>query len=342
MSGPLDLLEDLSAWDAATDVERAVAISAGVARLGATFEHVETETYSCEQARHQIATVRHVPTGVELQLLPGGSYTRGAEVERAFDDARNWWSEDTASYVNPRAVVQDEAVRPVAIGKTPVTSRGWARLRGAGDPARGAEQALAGVSWHEAVEVLTQAGLRLPTEAEWEWACRAGTTTRYFWGDEPDFERCVCERKRRTLSIDGRTVNAFGLLATLGTVWEWVGDAPVCTYLQVPEGDPGEHHYRILRGGSWSSEFSRCRSTSFRFMELAPDDRFVEEPDGFAEAGFRVAVPLTRDYHPSRRFRAGDRLQHSKYGEGLVATEQGRKIQVQFTDGVRTLVQGDP
>lgn len=346
--GALDPLEDLACWDGASPPERAAAVTAAVERLGSAFTHVRTATYTCGGASHEIATLRHAPTGIELQLLPGGRYTRGAAEERKFDDAYNWWSEDKVDYENSRSLVGEERVRPLALGRAPLTRRQWTTLCGGSG---GEDLVASGVSWKEAARRLASVGLRLPSDAEWEWGCRAGTATRYFWGDDLDPERCVCAREREDLVLDEKTANAFGLVAMLGTVWEWVGDRPRCTYLwkadmsNDPSGDPGEDHYRILRGGSWASAHERCRSSSFQFVMLADDaDEAGASDDGadaeLDEVGIRVAVSLIRDYHTTRRFEVGERLIHSKFGEGVVTSHDGRKLQVRFADGPRTLVQG--
>lgn len=332
----LAILDDVTAWDRASNGEREAAISAAIKRLGERFALVRTATYSCGGVSHSIATIRH-ETGIELQLLPGGRYVRGAREERQFDDAYNWWSEDKVDYENSRALVADELVGPFAIGRTPVTNAQWARLtddEGAGDGSIRTH-----LRWADARKALAAKGLVLPSDAEWEWACRGGTTTRFFWGDEPDPTRCVCERAEAALQPDEATTNAFGLVGMLGTVWEWVNEQPVCTYRwkrdlsQDPKGDEGEDHYRILRGGSWRSDFIRCRSASFSYVLDGEAD------DVGDDVGVRVAVPLMRDYRPAAAYRTGERIVHSRYGEGVVLCAGGRRIEVQFADGKRQLVQ---
>ncbi len=100
-------------------------------------------------------------------------------------------------------------------------------------------------------------GYRLPTEAEWEYACRAGTTTRHYWGDQMDGNYAWWEMNsgERTQPVDAKKPNAWGLFDMCGNVQEWCNDWHGAEYYAVspshsPKGpDTGVH--RILRGGSW-------------------------------------------------------------------------------------------
>lgn len=118
------------------------------------------------------------------------------------------------------------------------------------------------VSWHDAqdfIKWLNKAdggGWRLPSEAEWEYACKGGTTSRYCGGDNPGalawYDRNGGERQR---PVGGKQSNAFGLYDMSGNVWEWVEDCMHDSYRGAPTdgkvwggGDCGRH---VLRGGSW-------------------------------------------------------------------------------------------
>ncbi len=128
---------------------------------------------------------------------------------------------------------------------------------------------------------------RLPTEAEWEYACRAGTTTEYYWGDTP---RVDCARFGGTdQGVEGptygggRNPNAWGLYDMSGNLWEWCS-SPYLPYPYVAD-DESENlatwSVRVLRGGAWDSDANSVRSASRRGApaEQAPPS-----------CGFRVVV----------------------------------------------------
>jgi formylglycine-generating enzyme required for sulfatase activity len=123
----------------------------------------------------------------------------------------------------------------------------------------------------------------LPSEAEWEYAARAGTTTAYFWGDRFDGGRANNGSSAETV---GRyPANAFGLHDMHGNVWEWVQDVWHDRYADAP-GDGsarmsgGDTSRRVLRGGSWNFTPRNLRSANRN--GLTPDFRFVN-------TGFRIA-----------------------------------------------------
>jgi formylglycine-generating enzyme required for sulfatase activity len=121
-------------------------------------------------------------------------------------------------------------------------------------------------------------GYRLPTEAEWEYACRAGTTTRFHTGDgEADLDRAGWysgNSGRETHDVGQKAANAWGLYDMHGNVWEWCwdwydsygGDATD------PAGPSGPGDYRVLRGGYWYNYAQDCRSAN-RY-DFNPDSSF--------------------------------------------------------------------
>jgi formylglycine-generating enzyme required for sulfatase activity len=150
-------------------------------------------------------------------------------------------------------------------------------------------QPVVGVSWQEAKNYASWAGLRLPSEAEWEYACRAGTRMRFYSGDlEEDLDRVGWYDKNSNNQIHPvaeKEPNAFGLYDMHGNVWEWVEDDWHDDY----EGAPGDGRvwvneprgaYRVIRGGSWISIASLCRS-AYRSND-SPDYRD-------SNTGFRLA-----------------------------------------------------
>lgn len=126
------------------------------------------------------------------------------------------------------------------------------------------------VSWHDAQAYVTwlvnKTGkpYRLPTEAEWEYAARAGTPTRYWWSDDIGKNNAVCGDcgsqwdGKQTAPVGSFNANAFGLHDTAGNVWEWVEDCWHDNYTNAPihgsawqEADGGYCSLRMIRGGSW-------------------------------------------------------------------------------------------
>ena len=141
----------------------------------------------------------------------------------------------------------------------------------------------------------TGARYRLPSEAEWEFAARAGSTTKFFWGDDIGENRSACLQcgsqwdGRRTAPVGSFLPNAFGLHDMHGNVTEWVEDCWVSDYRQAPtDGSPFLEEgcgSRVLRGGSWDDKPWFVRSAmrySFRTAEIS--NRFI---------GFRVVRDLS-------------------------------------------------
>lgn len=160
---------------------------------------------------------------------------------------------------------------PFELARTPVTNAQYRRYLEAnpdvappefwGDRSYNQpEQPVVGMSWWEAQAYCKWAGLVLPTEAQWEYACRAGTTTRYWSGDE---ERDLDEvgwyggnSKHRLHPVGEKPANPFGLFDMHGNVWEWCRDA-YGSYATSPQPVDGLRHEpvgaadRVLRGGSF-------------------------------------------------------------------------------------------
>jgi formylglycine-generating enzyme required for sulfatase activity len=136
---------------------------------------------------------------------------------------------------------------------------------------------------------------RLPTEAEWEYACRAGTTTRFFWGDDPTYTTLnqyawwsgdSGATTHPVGSLGAGSANPFGLFDMTGNVWEWCGDwyGPYTTATATDPTGPATGSYHVVRGGSWFHGDTFCRSANRSYS--GPDDRF-------SSIGFRVVLAQT-------------------------------------------------
>jgi formylglycine-generating enzyme required for sulfatase activity len=165
--------------------------------------------------------------------------------------------------------------QPFYLGQYAVTQAQWQAVmesnpsRFTGDPNRPVEN----VSWEEVQEFIRRLhareggpAYRLPTEAEWEYAARAGSTTAYCFGDDP---RQLREYAWHSENSGGQThpvgqlkPSAWGLYDMHGNVWEWVQDwyGPYPADAAVDPAGPSSGSRRVNRGGSWSCGASRCRS----------------------------------------------------------------------------------
>lgn len=134
------------------------------------------------------------------------------------------------------------------------------------------------ISWNDSQEFCIKIGLRLPTEAQWEYACRAGSTTAYFWGNEDDKHIEYCRPK----PVAWYAPNNWGLYDMNGNSYEycldWYGSYPTESVID-PRG-PSYGVHRIIRGGGWIWNGSRrtCRSAS---------RNYVLPGSGSSEMGFR-------------------------------------------------------
>jgi formylglycine-generating enzyme required for sulfatase activity len=121
------------------------------------------------------------------------------------------------------------------------------------------------VSWNDATAFAKWIGCRLPTEAQWEYACRAGTTTPFYTGSSINPFQANCYGfKGMTTPVGSFAPNAWGLFDMNGNVWEWCSDW-YGEYPEMEQTDPGGPESgpgRVDRGGSWNSGGNSCRSAS--------------------------------------------------------------------------------
>lgn len=134
-------------------------------------------------------------------------------------------------------------------------------------------------------------GYRLPTEAEWEYACRAGTSTAYFFGDEAaklgDYAWFDKNSGGRPRPVGQKQPNPWGLQDICGDVWEWCNDFyKVDYYAESPLADPRGPEVgqtKVVRGGAWRFSAERCRS-GYRYNE---NPGYADVCFGYDIYGFR-------------------------------------------------------
>jgi formylglycine-generating enzyme required for sulfatase activity len=199
--------------------------------------------------------------GVTLDVvrIPAGTFTMG----------------DDDEYEQERPAHEVAISRDFYLGAHEVTQEQWLVVMGT-DPSghEGSNLPVETVSWDDAVAFTKTLSdrlgrvVRLPTEAEWEYACRAGSTTKYCFGDDPaglgDYGWSFANSSGAAQPVGGKRPNAWGLYDMHGNVWEWCSDwYDEGYYKQSPSVDPtgpdsGES--RVLRGGGYLLRDTSVRS----------------------------------------------------------------------------------
>jgi formylglycine-generating enzyme required for sulfatase activity len=172
-----------------------------------------------------------------------------------------------------------ELTRPFELGVYPVTNEQWCAVMGGTPPGywKGTRRPVEMVSALDAEafckqlhEMLGGAAFRLPSEAEWEYACRAGTTAPRY-GRLDEIAWYADNSGGQTQDVGGKAPNAWGLYDMLGNVWEWTSDMWRRGYEETPQARPVKDprhetgSYRVRRGGSWSGGASYVRSAVRRY-----------------------------------------------------------------------------
>jgi sulfatase modifying factor 1 len=231
----------------------------------------------------------------EMVLIPAGQFEMG---DKEGADAKPHTVSVSAFFIDKTLVIQEQYEK--AMGDNP------SRWKGGKNPV---EQ----VRWSDAVKFCDKRseleglrpcydlktwkcdfnadGYRLPTEAEWEYACRAGTSTAYFFGDDPSklgeyawFDKNSGGRPR---PVGQKQPNPWGLYDVCGNVWEWCNDFyKVDYYNESPTADPtgpDSGQTKVVRGGAWRFSAERCRS-AYRYNE---NPGYADVCFGYDIYGFR-------------------------------------------------------
>ena len=259
----------------------------------------ETVAQYAKRARLKATETMDLGDGVKLELvlIPAGKFLMGSpanEIGRAGNEAPQ--HEVTIS-------------RPFYMGKYEVTWEQYLQIRsGNSSNNRNDKSPAIRVTWHECLDFCNKLSarsgktVRLPTEAEWEYACRAGTKTRFYTGDrDEDLARAgwygadkgIGNSGMGTHPVGEKLANAFGLHDMHGNLWEWCNDWYSNNYYaESPKVDPqgpalGLPSMRVLRGGSFYHPPDWCRSAS-RFQGVPAEGHHY-----YGGVGFRVVLELS-------------------------------------------------
>ena len=235
-----------------------------------------TKTYASQAGAHIVEGEKYIPKfgkelvieGIELVGIEPGQFRMG-DIQGAGED-----DEKPVHTVNIR--------KGFWMGKYSVTQAQWKNIMGNNPSSfKGDNLPVEKVSWHDCksfCEKLSQkTGLefRLPSESEWEYACRAGTTTKYYTGNnESDLDRAGWYNDNsndHTRPVGRKQRNNFGLYDMHGNVYEWCEDIWHDDYVGAPnDGRPwlsgGNSSGRVMRGGSWNYGARYCRSAFRGFI----------------------------------------------------------------------------
>ena len=229
-------------------------------------------------------------TGIEMLLIPGGTFTMGCSPYDAGNYADSCDPDEDPTH-------QVTLTKAFYLGKTEVTQKQWQDKMGnnpsgfdnaSDSPSRPVEN----VTWNDVAGFNTDTYLRLPTEAEWEYACRGGTTTAiHSTPERPNGSNKIEQLDSiawygniygHTHAVAGKAPNAFGFYDMSGNVWEWCNDR----YGDYSAGNatdpagPSSGSYRVTRGGGWDTENYYCRSSNRN--DVGPGN-------SYKGLGFRVA-----------------------------------------------------
>lgn len=275
-------------------------------RLGPGYRWRRTKLYKNPGSSEQplrIATYQHLKTKIELQLIPGGRFLMGTDDYQPEMDAykKHWTADEFKGFLLQESPRHNCTVSPFLMGRLEVQQSEWDSVSGFPDKRSKKSPGLPldGVQWLAIKNWLASVGegLRLPSESEWEYACRAGTKTRFYWGDSLDFQYVWQNlnshhviRETRLRDSAGYW-NGFGLVDSLGNVAEFCEDIMKVGYSDGPyDSRPRTAvgtivSYRVIRGGGVG--------TGIIFTRAAARD-YLSDKEFHPYCGFRVARSLPR------------------------------------------------
>ncbi len=240
-----------------------------------------------ERVGNFTTSTENLPNGITLKMvsLPAGQFLMGSP--DSDPDARDNEKPPHQVQVNGFAIGKysvTQAQYEAVMGKNPSHFKNNSWLK------NNLQNPVEQVSWNDAqafcqkLSQITGKTYRLPTEAEWEYACRAGTTTRYYFGDDAsqlgDYAWYIANSQSKTHPVGQKKPNAWGLYDMSGNVWEWCEDDWHDNYIGAPTDgsawiNNNDNDYRIRRGGSWYYDPNNCRSayrSNYNRRGLTDDD----------------------------------------------------------------------
>jgi formylglycine-generating enzyme len=226
---------------------------------------------------------------IEWVSIPAGSFTMGSplsEKDRGDRETQHKVTLNAFKMSKYEVTFEQYDAFCEATGRAKPSDNGWGR----------GKRPVINVSWHDATAFAEWMGCRLPTEAEWEYATRAGTTTPFNTGRclstsqanyNGNYPYDVCskgEYRSKTMPVGSFAPNAWGLYDMHGNVWEWCRDwyGDYSTSAQTNPKGPASGSDRVMRGGSWFFNAQYCRS-AYR-DHFTPDYRYLD-------LGFRLVSP---------------------------------------------------
>ncbi len=226
---------------------------------------------------------------IEFVSIPAGTFTMGSpasEVGRFNDETQHQVTLSAFKMSKYEVTFEQYDAFCEATGRPKPDDEGWGR----------GKRPVINVSWYDATAFAEWMGCRLPTEAEWEYACRAGTTTPFntgnclstsqanYNGNYPYSNCSKGEYRGKTMPVGSFEPNAWGLYDMHGNVWEWCSDwyGDYSTTAQTNPKGASSGSIRVLRGGSWYFNAFHCRTA--RRDSNSPGNRQ-------SDIGFRLVSP---------------------------------------------------
>jgi formylglycine-generating enzyme required for sulfatase activity len=227
--------------------------------------------------------VRDTRTGIEMLLVPPGEFQMGCSQGSDTLGCHSW----------ELPVHQATLTSAFYLGRYEVTQAQWSVKMGSNPSyfkfdSDSASRPVEQVSWSTVQSYLAATSLRLPTEAEWEYACRAGTSTPYYNGstDESTLRTLAWYSQNsgsQTHPVGGRAPNALGLYDMIGNVWEWASDwwGGYPDGSQVNPSGPSNGSTRVRRSSSW--------------RDVEPNVRSSTRPNGGPDQGYDIGFRVARN-----------------------------------------------
>ena len=221
-----------------------------------------------EHKKHEIPKTFTSPsTGMEFILIPAGKFMMGSP------------SDEEGRYDYEGPVHEVKIKNSFYLGKYPVIQKQWEKMMGNNpSSSKDEDRPVEMVSWDDVQEFVKRINekegadkYRLPSEAEWEYACRAGTQTRYSFGSDEsklnEYAWYSDNSDRKTHRVGQKKPNYWGLYDMHGNVLEWVQDEWHDNYKNAPSDgsaweDGKDDSFRVNRGGGWGDNVGNCRSAN--------------------------------------------------------------------------------